>query len=116
MTGQSSNLTDEQQVGVKMKTMRKSQKLTQEELAERISEQCSGKTISRYENGKGEMKLLTFFDICSALNCSPDSLVPDWLVPRKRMPEGYDRLNDENRAMIDKLIHALVLQQEALPA
>lgn len=109
-------LTDEQAVGEKMRTIRKAWKLTQEQLAETISDTCSGKVISRYETGTDKMGMLTFFDVCAGLKVTPNDLAPDWLLQMGKAPaapEGYEQLNEANQKMIQQMVRALLLQQNA---
>ena len=106
------SLTDEQQVGRKIRELRKSRGMTQEDPATEISETCTGKVISRYETGRDEMKMLTFFDICSSLGCTPNDIAPDWILGNGVAgPEGYNELSTDNKTIINKMIQALLLQQ-----
>ena len=106
---------DSQEVGNNIKKARKSKKLTQEKLAEQISETCFFQTVSRWEKGTDRMNLLTFFDICAGLGVEPNDLAPTRLLKQKscsvQAPDGYAELNEENRRTIQKLVQALLLQQ-----
>lgn len=116
MTNSREFLTDEQAVGEKMRTIRKARKMTQEKLAEEISDTCSGKVISRYENGTDKMGMLTFFDVCAGLKVTPNDLAPDWLLQIGKVPtapEGYEQLTEANQKIIRQMVQALLLQQSS---
>lgn len=64
-------------LGSKIKSIRKSQHLTQEDLA--FDAEISVKMLSEYENGKREMSSQVLFKIADALMVSVDELVPERL-------------------------------------
>ena len=64
-------------LGRKIKSIRKSQNRTQEDLA--FDAGISVKMLSEYENGKREMSSQVLFKIADALMVSVDELVPDRL-------------------------------------
>lgn len=67
-------------LGRKIKSIRKSQNRTQEDLA--FDAGISVKMLSEYENGKREMSSQVLFKIADALMVSVDELVPDRLYMR----------------------------------
>ena len=67
-------------LGRKIKSIRKSQHRTQEDLA--FDAEISVKMLSEYENGKREMSSQVLFKIADALMVSVDELVPDRLYMR----------------------------------
>ena len=107
-------LPDEKIVGENIKKIRKSKGMTQEQLAEKISDTCSGKTISRYENGNGQMLLSTYFGICEALEVSPNDLSPERLLQMDfttKLLEDYRKLNTEYQETARGIIRLLLYQQ-----
>ena len=64
-------------LGRRIKSIRKSQNRTQEDLA--FDAEISVKMLSEYENGKREMSSQVLFKIADALMVSVDELVPDRL-------------------------------------
>ena len=64
-------------LGRNIKSIRKSQNRTQEDLA--FDAEISVKMLSEYENGKREMSSQVLFKIADALMVSVDELVPDRL-------------------------------------
>ena len=68
-------------LGRKIKSIRKSQNRTQEDLA--FDAEISVKMLSEYENGKRERSSQVLFKIADALMVSVDELVPEFT--RKRI-------------------------------
>lgn len=67
--------------------------------------------ISKYENGtKGEMGFRTLKRFASALGVSTDQLLSEEATPPQAMTT-YALLSDTNKAMVDKMMSALLLQQ-----
>ena len=100
-----------QQVGERIRKLRKQKGMTQDQLAEQISDGCSGKTISKYENGMTDMRMLTFFEICEALECSADDLAPSDIACTEKMVHDFHLLNQKNKEMIETIIQALLIKQ-----
>ena len=118
MTEQVEQTSDILEVGRNIRKTRKVKKLTQEKLAERISDTCSLQTVSRWEKGTDRMNVLTFFDICAGLDVEPNELAPARLLKQgdhiDQGPAGYGQLNEENQGIIQKMVQALLLQQNML--
>ena len=100
-----------QQVGERIRVVRKKRGMTQDELAAQISESCSGKMISKYENGMTEMRMLTYFEICQALGCAPNDLAPESTTRRTGTISDFNLLSQKNREMVETMIQALILKQ-----
>ena len=100
-----------QQVGDKIRNLRKKKGITQDQLAAQISESCSGKTISKYENGMSDMRMLTFFEICEALECAPNDLAPEHILKAESPISSFYLLDQRNQEMIETMIQALLLKQ-----
>lgn len=64
---------DPLQIGLKVKALRKTKKLTQEQLAEAVG--VSWRTISNIETGKVIPKLLLIYDLAQYFDVSIDELV-----------------------------------------
>ena len=85
-------------LGRKIKSIRKSQNRTQEDLA--FDAEISVKMLSEYENGKREMSSQVLFKIADALMVSVDELVPDRLKkPEKEASSEEDFLLNMFRQM-----------------
>ena len=110
MAGQSS-LSPSKEVGERIKNTRKSRGLSQEQLASQISETCSSKVISRYENGTCDMRLLTFLEICNVLECTPNDLTQEYSSGEDDRIQGFHKLNAKNREIVETMVQALLLQQ-----
>ena len=77
------NILDFRKIGIRIQNFRLENKMTQEELAERIG--STQKYVSRIEGGYNRLSLDTAVAIARALQISVDSLVAD-----------YDDSNDES--------------------
>ena len=86
------NESDALILGRNIKRVRKSQHLTQEDLA--YEAEISVKMLSEYENGKREMSSQVLFKIADALMVSVDELVPD----RLKKPE--EEVSTEVKALL----------------
>lgn len=101
-------------VGDKIRNHRKLRKLTQEQFAETVGEPFSAKVLSRYENGKTEMGISTYFEIAKALGVSPNDLAPHELLPCStafEKPNRYSELDEDNKQIINTMI-AMLLQKQ----
>lgn len=100
-------------VGRRMRAIRKGHDWTQLDLALSMQPNLSPAVISRYECGKADMQLTTYLSLVKTLGVTPNDLV-GWTdsvpVPSNELAE-YNLLSESNRDMIDKLIHALLLEQ-----
>ena len=79
-------------LGRKIKSIRKSQNRTQEDLA--FDAEISVKMLSEYENGKREMSSQVLFKIADALMVSVDELVPD------RLKKPTEEVSPEVKALL----------------
>ena len=104
------------QFGEKLRQLRKSRNMSQEQLAEKISDTCSSNMISRYESGQTIMNVFTYFDVCNALGCTYNELAPDGIaIPDDRV-EHYHQLTEKNKEIVQTMVQALILQQACLGA
>lgn len=105
------------EVGENIAAWRKKRDLTQDVLADFLNMGFSKTDISRFENGQRQMRIGTFLAISEILRVSPNDLAPEDLVinattqPSAGINFRYDKLNDQNKAIIRQLIEALLLQQ-----
>lgn len=100
-------------VGQRMRAIRKRLNWTQMDLALSMQPILSSAVISRYERGKADMQLTTYLSLVKTLGVTPNDLA-GWTdsgsVPSNELSE-YNLLSESNRKMIDRLIHALLLEQ-----
>lgn len=66
------------ELGENIKNIRKSLKMSQEDLAWKIGKHCNARTISKYERAEMEMRVGRLLEICYALGTNPSSLIPSW--------------------------------------
>ena len=105
------NKQDGSQFGEKLRKLRKSRNLSQEQLAEKLNDTCSSNTISRYETGQAIMNVLTYFDLCRALSCPLNELAPDGTAGLEDTVNGYHHLTEKNKEIVQTMVQALLLQQ-----
>lgn len=73
---------DYYRIGQRIRKYRKAQKLSQEQLAERIG--ISVTHMSHIETGNTKLSLQVFYDISNALNVCADDLLSDTLTNSKK--------------------------------
>lgn len=64
-------------IGETLKKYREKNKISLEELSNRINNKVSRQTLSTYELGRSKIKISMFVDICNALGVSPNDLVEE---------------------------------------
>ena len=77
-------MLDQRKVGERIAILRKEQKMTQEDLAEKLD--ITGQAVSKWENGNAMPELSLFSKLTELLNCSADDL----LFEKKK--ESRDRI------------------------
>lgn len=105
-----------QRIGKQILSLRKERNWTQQELAEATHKNISPAMISRYENGQADMQLSTCLAITQALGVTPND-VTAWMPDNAESvdePTDYILLSGENRKIVEKIIHALVVEQKTL--
>lgn len=75
-------------IGYKIKAFRKANKLTQEELADKMN--CNFKTIGNIENDRTMPDLKQVINLCDILNISMDELFADTLRKTDKLIEPMD--------------------------
>ncbi len=104
-------------IGKKIRIFREKRGLTQEQLANKISETCDARTISRYENGESEMRMGRYIELCVALEVTFNDLLPDNTLPAVANCSSsyvkYCRLNEIHKLAADHVINALYLEQNS---
>ena len=69
------------EVGRKIRRIRTTRDMTQEELSELAGNgQLSAKAVSRFEHGDRDMKLTTFFSFADVLKVAPNDISPERLL------------------------------------
>ena len=102
-------------LGNRITEIRAEKGMKQKDVSEKLRFYLSDIAISQYENGRQEMKVVTFIEIARALGVTPNDLCeafPNGNPLESDSPNGYDHLNKENKAMIDKIVSALLFQQK----
>ncbi|MCB9686080.1 MAG: helix-turn-helix transcriptional regulator [Alphaproteobacteria bacterium] len=75
-------------LGVRLRELRTSADLTQEQLAERVGGGCAAMTISRYERGVLDPSLARLEQICQALGTDLDDLLSRVVDQRAPLPSA----------------------------
>lgn len=102
-------------IGKFIQRSRKAKHMTQEDLVEKVGRGLSVNSLSRYETGAVEMGIVTYFEIVSALGIAAaiDTVTKKLLqdsVPL-HTPEGYEKLSDDRKYIVDQIISSLLYQQ-----
>lgn len=101
-------------IGKRIRHYRRVQGWTQQELAYVVQPNLSPVVISRYEKGKSDMQVTTYLSLAQALDVTPSELA-DWKTStpaQKVESSGYEFLSPENQRIVDKITHALLIEQE----
>ena len=90
-------------IGERIKNKRKEARLTQEQLAERLSVTVG--YVSQIERGITKPNLEMLSEICVILNCTLPYLTDGVITEKKEymieeLHETYGRLNDKNKALL----------------
>lgn len=101
--------SDEYTLGQNIRKFRLLKQWTQADLSEAMD--IDRADISKYENGtKGEMGFKMLKKFAEVLNVTTDQL-----LNKEEAPDAintYNMLSDANKAMIDQMMQALLLQQK----
>ena len=113
-----------EEIGLRIKTMRKSRNMTQEDLAKAIDQSAS--SITMYENGRREPSFETLEALADAFNVSLFEFIPvaesdrdfldEDLLDAPQTPEarilarGIDKLDPEQRAQALAVVKAMFAQ------
>lgn len=103
-----------EELGKNIWKIRKTRGLSQEALAERVSEHCNPQTISKYERGEMNMGLKRLLEICAALETDLNSLVPNWPFGGSLVPGLWQivgQLDSEHQAIITRIAEAVLMEQ-----
>lgn len=94
-------------VGYNIRQLRKSKRLRQEELAEKIN--VSDATVSSWETGRTEPSIDKIREICAVLHCNMTDIVEDGVsrfYATKNIDTAIDELSDIS-GLIDETIERL---------
>lgn len=80
---------DQEKIGKFIQECRKENNFTQEQLAEKLG--VSGKSVSRWENGKTMPDYSTLAELCKNLNISINELFSCQKLPNERFKEEADK-------------------------
>ena len=96
------------EMGLRIHSTRKSLKMTQEDLAEKMN--VSVQMISNLELGKKAIRPENMVKLCEALNVSADYILrgKQAKYETSKVFEDYNRLPLENQKIIDELIKKLI--------
>lgn len=99
------------EMGERIYCRRKTLKLTQDELAEKIG--VSTQMISNLELGKKAIRPENLIKICSVLNISADYILTGSAakLPANQIAEKLNRLSQEELELIDKFIDYMILKK-----
>ena len=98
--------------GMKLKQYRKNNNLTQEELAAKLG--TTKQSISRYESDQRSPKITKVGEIAKLLNLPLSYFLDDEESEQEDIPvalsapDGYDKLTDEQRDLIQSLVNQYV--------
>ena len=105
---------EQEKIGKFIQERRKEKKLTQEELAEKLS--VNNKTISRWENGKNMPDVSMFKPLCQILEISVEELINGEKSNEENLKVSYEKAiintldnNIKNQRKISKLKRYLIL-------
>lgn len=105
---------DQLKVGKFIAELRKSKKITQEELAEQLG--VNNRTISRWENGKNMPDISLYKPLCKILGISIEELINGEKTEKYDLKESYEKAiittidsNNKVRKRMSKVIKILLL-------
>lgn len=108
-----------QDLANRIRVLRKSRGLTQEDLARAISQKTgiafSGNAVSSWENGKNSLSIERLFLIAEILDYPLTAFFPsdrDTSQPEQASAAAYMQLNEEDRAKVEEFIHFLIWQKK----
>lgn len=98
-------------LGKNIKQIRTLEKLSQEELAERINK--SAHFISLVERGESGISVNTIIDICKALNTDTNSIFAGIIDTSKTQPNGllskvFNSFEEKDKEMVSYLINYIL--------
>ena len=104
------------ELGQRIARIRAEKRMTQAFVANRMKTVRSGNLVSQYERGKLEMGVTVFLDFAQALGVTPNELVPneqclDAAPTSLCTANGYDKLTNKNKQIIDYMIKAFLTHQ-----
>lgn len=97
-------------LGENIRTIRKSNNLTQEQLADKLN--INTNYLSQIENGKSGISLDTAIKICQITNSSTISLFKNIIASPNKF-ENYDLLNDKEKELVNEIIVLLIKQHNS---
>ncbi len=95
-------------IGYKIKAFRKANKLTQEELADKMN--CNFKTIGNIENDRTMPDLKQVINLCDILNVSMDELFAETLSKTKKPIEPSEK-EDDYPKLVNRNVSSLSANQ-----
>ncbi len=97
-------------LGENIRTIRKSNNLTQEQLADKLN--INTNYLSQIENGKSSISLDTAIKICQITNSSTIALFKNIIASPNKF-ENYDLLNDKEKELVSEIIVLLIKQHNS---
>ncbi|MBR0283548.1 MAG: helix-turn-helix transcriptional regulator [Oscillibacter sp.] len=109
---------DKREVGENIRLLRVKRGLTQQQLAEQMSEQLGKKytanMISLYENGQDHMHMGALFDFATFFGVAPQDLAPARFLKEEEVVMSYFRkLSPENQSMFERMLKFMLTDNAA---
>lgn len=100
----------DKQIGIVLKNFRVKNKLTQEQIAEKVG--LSLKYISKIENGNGGIKTQTLINYMNILGITPNLLYETFITDESvlkdiKLSEKIGMLSDEKKSFLNSIIDLL---------
>ena len=96
----------------KIKHLRESRGLTRVELAAALGTPFTEEMVAEYETGDVSMEATRVLSMMKALDASGESVNPKRLMADRLIRNGYGKLSEERRRVVDLLASALMEDQE----
>ena len=110
-------MTDEQWdtqrlVAAELLRLREAAGMTRSEMCRKMGHPYTEELIAQYEDGGiVPMEIWQVFDMVKALHADINDLIPERLMVRRGLMNGYSNLNEESRQVADRVIGALLHDQ-----
>ena len=110
-----SDWRDQELVGGELRR-REAAGMTLKELSEKMGDGYSEELVSQYEAGSVPMQIGPLFAMLTALDMTPNDIVPNRLRAELLAHNGYLKLNERSRNAVDQIIDALLAEQRDVNA
>lgn len=105
-------IADKKYIGNRLRILRESRGISQEELAEALGEKYTRKHIWQFETGGDHMRIGTLFAVCDVLEVRLEELVPERMIREAdEMMLIIDELTQENRSRLREYAEFLLSRQ-----